>query len=231
MAKEYIKEHQIEGDDVLVIYLPDCHESIAGIIAGRIKELYYKPTIVLTSGEEGVKGSGRSIEAYDMYESLSACKEYFLKFGGHKMAAGLSLLEENIEPLREKLNRESNLTEEDFEEKITIDVPMPISYVTEELIKQLDVLEPFGVGNPKPVFAQKGITVLSEMRFGKAKNVGKYRITDGVIERDMIYFGDLNAFSAFYKKQGAITIAYYPTINQFRNEKKIQIVLNAYKEA
>lgn len=231
MAEEYIKNHQIEVDDILVIYLPDCHESIAGIIAGRIKEIYYKPTIVLTNSEEGVKGSGRSIEAYDMYESLSDCKEYFLKFGGHKMAAGLSLKEENIEPLREKLNKESGLTEEDFEEKIVIDVPMPISYITEKLICELDMLEPFGVGNPKPVFAQKGIRVLSEMRFGKEKNVGKYRITDGYREVEMVYFGDLDAFREFYRTHEEISIAYYPTINKFRNEKKLQIVLNAYKEA
>lgn len=230
-AEEYIEQHRIQDDDVLVIYLPDCHESIAGIIAGRIKELYYKPTIVLTDSEEGVKGSGRSIEAYNMYENLSACKEYFTKFGGHKMAAGLSLKKENIEPLREKLNAENLLTAEDFEEKIVIDVPMPISYVTEKLIRQLDVLEPFGVGNSKPVFAQKGITVLSEKRFGKEQNVGKYRITDGVCEREMVYFGDLDAFSEFYKAHQKIAIVYYPTINEFRNEKKIQIVLNAYKEA
>lgn len=231
LAEDYIKEHNLEEDDVLVIYLPTCHESIAGIIAGRIKEIYYKPTIVLTKAEEGVKGSGRSIEAYDMYESLNACKEYFLKFGGHKMAAGLSLKEENIELLREKLNRECTLTEDDFEEKIRIDVPMPISYVTEKLIQQLSVLEPFGDGNPKPVFAQKGIKILSEMRFGKEKTVGKYKITDGYCEREMVYFGDLDAFSAFYRVHESISIAYYPTINEFRNEKKIQIVLNAYKEA
>ena len=230
MAEEYIKEHQIQEDDVLVIYLPMCHESIAGIIAGRIKELYYKPTIVLTKSEDGVKGSGRSIEAYNMYESLSECKEYFLKFGGHKMAAGLSLEEENIEPLREKLNRLSTLNTDDFEEKIMIDVPMPISYVTEKLIGQLEMLEPFGEGNSKPVFAQKGITVLSEVRFGKEKQVGKYRITDGYCEREMVYFGDLDAFSAFYRKQEKIAIVYYPTMNEFRNEKKIQIVLNGYKE-
>ncbi len=230
-AEDYIKEHGLEKDDVLVIYLPQCHESIAGIIAGRIKEIYYKPTIVLTKAEEGVKGSGRSIEAYDMYESLTACKEYFLKFGGHKMAAGLSLKEENIDLLREKLNRECTLTKDDFEEKIIIDVPMPISYVTEKLIRQLSILEPFGDGNPKPVFAQKGITVLSEMRFGKEKNVGKYQITDGYCRMEMVYFGDLDAFSAFYKVHEKISIVYYPTINEYRNEKKIQIVLNAYKEA
>ena len=230
-AEEYIRTHGIEKDPVLVIYLPMCHESIAGIIAGRIKEIYYKPTIVLTKAEEGVKGSARSIEAYDMHESLTACKEYLLKFGGHKMAAGLSLKEENIELLREKLKKDCLLSEEDFEEKIRIDVPMPISYITEKLISQLDVLEPFGVGNPKPVFAQKGITVLSEMRFGKEKNVGKYQITDGYCRMEMIYFGDLDTFKSFYQEHEKIAIVYYPTINEFRNEKKIQIVLNAYKEA
>ena len=230
MAKDYIIEQHLENQDVLVIYLPDCHESIAGIIAGRIREEYYKPTIVLTKGEDGVKGSGRSIEGYNMYESLSECKDYFLKFGGHKMAAGLSLKEEFIEPLREKLNELSTLKEEDFEEKLLIDVPMPISYITEELIAQLELLEPFGVGNEKPVFAQKGITILSENRLGKEKNVGKYRITDGFCEREMVYFGDLDAFSEFYKSQEKISIAYYPTINEFRNKKTIQVVLKAYKE-
>lgn len=231
MAEDYISEHHLEEQDVLVIYLPECHESIAGIIAGRIREKYYKPVIVLTKGEDGVKGSGRSIEAYNMYESLSACKDYFLKFGGHKMAAGLSLKEEYIEPLREKLNELSTLKEEDFEEKLLIDVPMPIHYITEELISQLSLLEPFGVGNEKPVFAQKGIRVLSENRLGKEKNVGKYLITDGICKREMMYFGDLDAFSAFYKARDTISIAYYPTMNEFRNKKTIQVVLKAYKEA
>lgn len=230
-AKEYILANHMENDDVLVVYLPDCHESIAGIIAGRIKEEYYRPTIVLTNGEEDVKGSGRSIEAYNMYEKLSNCKEYFIKFGGHKMAAGLSLKKENIEPLRKKLNEESMLTKEDLEEKIVIDVPMPINYVTGKLIEQLDVLEPFGVGNHKPVFAQKGIKVLSEQRVGKDKNVGKYVISDGLCKREMIYFGDLDAFSECYKANNNMAIVYYPTINEYRNEKSIQIVLNAYKEA
>lgn len=231
MAEEYIATHKIENQDVLIIYLPECHESIAGIIAGRIKEKYYKPTIVLTKSEEGVKGSGRSIEAYNMYESLLACKEYFLKFGGHKMAAGLSLKEEFIEPFRRKMNEESKLTIEDFEEKIVIDVPMPIHYVTKELVEQLEVLEPFGVGNEKPVFAQKGIKVLSESRLGKDKTVGKYVITDGYCQREMMYFGDLDEFAAFYRDKDFISIAYYPAINTFRNETKIQIILKAFKEA
>lgn len=231
LAQQYVIDHHIEKDDVFVIYLPNCHESIAGIIAGRIKEEYNKPVIVLTKAEDGVKGSGRSIEAYDMYESFSACKEYFLKFGGHKMAAGVSLKEENIELLRQTLNENSTLTEEDFEEKIVIDVPMPISYISEKLIGELSMLEPFGVGNEKPVFAQKGITVLSEERVGKEKNVGKYKITDGNATMEMIYFGDLDAFHSFYKEMGTISIAYYPTINEYMGRKKLQVVLKAYKEA
>lgn len=230
MAENYLLEHQLFKEDVLVIYLPDCHESIAGIIAGRIKEKYHKPVLVLTRSKEGVKGSGRSIEAYDMYEKLSECKEYFLKFGGHKMAAGFSLTEENIEPLRKKLNQNSSLTEEDFEEKIVIDVPMPISYITKELVIQLENLEPFGLGNEKPLFAQKGIRVLRESRLGKEKNVGKYRITDGFCEMDMMYFGNLDDFSAFYKEHSQISIAYYPSINVYRNQETIQVVLKAYKE-
>ncbi len=231
MAQQYVIDNHIKEDDIFVIYLPNCHESIAGIIAGRIKEEYNKPAIVLTKAEGGVKGSGRSIEAYDMYESLSACKEYFLKFGGHKMAAGVTLEEENIEPLRQTLNRNSSLTKEDFEEKIVIDVPMPISYISEELIRQLALLEPFGVGNEKPVFAQKGITVLSEERVGKEKNVGKYKITDGNATMEMVYFGDLEAFHQFYREVGTISIAYYPTINEYMGRKKLQVVLKAYKEA
>ena len=230
MADEYIASHKMENQDVLLVYLPDCHESIAGIIAGRIKEKYYKPAIVLTDGEESVKGSARSIEAYNIYEKLTECKEYLLKFGGHQKAAGLSLSKENIEPLRQKLNEQSGLTPEDFEEKIVIDVPMPISYVTKELIEQLAMLEPFGIGNEKPVFAQKGVRILSENRVGKAKTVGKYLVSDGYCTREMVYFGDLDAFREFYKEQGTISIVYYPTLNTFRNEEKIELILNAYKE-
>lgn len=230
MADEYISSHKLENQDVLLVYLPDCHESIAGIIAGRIKEKYYKPAIVLTDGEEAVKGSARSIENYNIYEKLTECKEYLLKFGGHQKAAGLSLEKENIEPLRQKLNEQSGLTPEDFEEKIVIDVPMPISYVTKELIEQLTMLEPFGIGNEKPVFAQKGVRILSENRVGKAKTVGKYLVSDGYCTREMVYFGDLDAFHEFYKAQGTISIVYYPTLNIFRNEEKIELILNAYKE-
>lgn len=230
MADEYIASHKLENQDVLLVYLPDCHESIAGIIAGRIKEKYYKPAIVLTDGEEAVKGSARSIENYNIYEKLTECKEYLLKFGGHQKAAGLSLTKENIEPLRQKLNEQSGLTPEDFEEKIVIDVPMPISYITKELIEQLTMLEPFGIGNEKPVFAQKGVRILSENRVGKTKTVGKYLVSDGYCTREMVYFGDLDAFHEFYKAQGTISIVYYPTLNTFRNEEKIELILNAYKE-
>lgn len=229
-AEEYISKNHIEEQDIFVIYLPLCHESLAGIIAGRIREKYYKPVLVLTGKNDKVKGSGRSIPAYDMYEGLSAFQEYFTKFGGHKMAAGLSMKEEFIKPLNEGLNRLSRLTPSDFEEKLRIDVPMPISYVTENLVEQFLLLAPFGTGNEKPMFAQKGIRVLGENRVGREKNVGKYRITDGIREMEMVYFGDLDAFSSFYQKHESIAIAYYPEVNEFHHRKTIQIVLKAYKE-
>ncbi len=230
LAKNYILTHHMEEDKVLVIYLPECHESIAGIIAGRIKEEYYKPTIVLTKSEDCVKGSGRSIEAYNMFEGLLSCQEYFIKFGGHKMAAGLSLKEEYIEPLREKLNRECTLSMQDLEEKLVIDMPLPLHYLNMDLISQLDLLEPFGTGNEKPVFAWKNVAVLSEIRLGKDKKVGKYQISDGSSQREMIYFGDLDAFKEFYQDKKSISIAYYPTINRYRDTAKIQVVLKTYKE-
>ena len=150
-AIRQIDTTSLSKDRVLVVYLPECHESLAGIIAGRIREKYHKPTIVLTKGEQGVKGSGRSIETYSMFEALNECKELLTKFGGHPMAAGLSLEEKNVEPFREKINRLCRLTEEDLQPKVVIDVPMPISYITRELIEQLELLEPFGKGNTKPV--------------------------------------------------------------------------------
>ncbi len=229
-AKQYILKHQLEKQSILVIYLPNCHESIAGIIAGRIKEEYHKPTIILTKSEGVAKGSGRSIEAYNMYESLCACKQYFLKFGGHKMAAGITLEEENIEPLRKFLNENNSLVTEDFEEKIVIDVPMPIHYISVEFIEQLAMLEPFGVGNEKPTFAQKHIKILSENRMGKDKKVGKYKITDDICEMEMLYFGNLDEFHDFYQSRESIAIAYYPTLNVYKGTKKKQVILKAYKE-
>lgn len=190
-AIELVETSPLQNDKVLVVYLPDCHESLAGIIAGRLREHFHKPSFVLTRSEEGVKGSGRSIEAYSMYEELCKCKELMTKFGGHPMAAGLSLAgEEMIEPFRRALNDNSTLTEEDFVEKVVIDVPMPITYITKNLIRQLSLLEPFGKGNMKPLFAQKGLTVLNYRIFGKNRNVVKVQLADaGGYQMDGVYFG------------------------------------------
>ncbi|MDE7048252.1 MAG: DHH family phosphoesterase, partial [Lachnospiraceae bacterium] len=235
-------------DKVLVIYLPECHESLAGIIAGRIREKYGKPAFVLTKGDEGIKGSCRSIETYHMYEEMSACKEIFTRFGGHKMAAGLSLPdEESVELFRRKLNENCKLTEEDFEEIVHIDVPMPLAFADRNFIKELSFLEPFGVGNPKPLFARKGISLLTGRKIGKNKNVGKYQIADENNNRyEMIYFGDLEKFDVFLNERfgntlarqlyvegvrtGEMTIsmAYYPDLNSYGGRESIQIVMQHY---
>ena len=195
-AIEQVESTSMMEDTVLVVFLPECHESLAGIIAGRLRERYHKPSFVLTRGEEGVKGSGRSIESYSMYEKLCECKEYLTKFGGHPMAAGLSLEEENVERFRRKLNEQSGLTEEDLVEKVTIDVPMPIHYIRKDLVQELSLLEPFGKGNEKPLFAQKNLWV-SQMRvFGKNRNVVKMRLTDeNGYPMDGVYFGNGDEFA------------------------------------
>ena len=245
-AVDLIEGSSLKEDKVLVVYLPDVHESLAGIIAGRIREKYGKPAFVLTMGEDGVKGSGRSIEGYHMYEEMTACKECFTKYGGHKMAAGLSMEEEMVEVFRRKLNERCRLTEEDFEEKVHIDVAMPLSYLTKQLVEQLALLEPFGVGNTKPVFAQKDVHILSGRILGKNRNVGKYQITDGSGNYyDMVYFGDLEAFHGFLtEKAGAymvnrlycgervdipVCIAYYPDINRYGGKESLQIVMQHYR--
>ncbi|MDE7015995.1 MAG: single-stranded-DNA-specific exonuclease RecJ [Lachnospiraceae bacterium] len=232
-------------DKVLVVYLPDCHESLAGIIAGRIKEKYHKPVFVLTKAEEGVKGSGRSIEAYHMYEQMSICKHLFTRYGGHKMAAGLSMPEEKIEEFRETLNRNAQLSDEDFIEKIVIDVPMPLSYIRMDFVKQLKILEPFGNGNPKPVFAQKNIHILQGRLLGKQGNVGKYRIQDEDGNAfEMVYFGDLEKWHGFLEeafgekekaklyregsKEIVIQMIYYPDINVYQGRESLQIVMQDY---
>ena len=168
IAVEMIESGPLKDDRVLVVFLPDCHESIAGIIAGRIRERYYRPTFVLTRGEEGVKGSARSIEGYHIYEEMTKCSSFFTKYGGHKMAAGLSMREEDVEPFRQKINEICTLTEDDLQEKIHIDVPMPVSYVSFRLVEELELLEPFGTGNSKPVFAQKDLKFVSARALGKA---------------------------------------------------------------
>ncbi len=240
-----IEETPLKEDQVLVVFLPDCHESLAGIIAGRIRERYHKPVFVLTRAEEGVKGSGRSIEAYHMYDKMSECKELFTKYGGHKMAAGVSMPEENVDAFRAYLNAHSGLSPEDLVEVIHIDVPMPMSYVTTELVRQIALLEPFGNGNPKPVFAQKGIRVRRGRILGKNGNVGKYRVADGEgREYDMMYFGDLERWHDFLTEHfgqeeldrlyGAgssaivISVIYYPDINVYRGVESLQMVMQSY---
>lgn len=240
-----IENTALKEDKVLVVFLPDCHESLAGIIAGRIRERYHRPVFVLTRGEEGVKGSGRSIEAYHMYDRMSECKELYTKYGGHKMAAGVSMPEENVEAFRMFLNAHSGLTEEDLVEVIHIDVPMPMSYVTPELVRQLSLLEPFGNGNPKPVFAQKNVRVCRGRILGKNRNVGKYRVADeSGREYDMMYFGDLEQWHAFLSAHFGqeetdrlygggsarivISVIYYPDINVYRGREELQMVMQDY---
>lgn len=238
-----IEAENLDKDRVMVIFLEDCHESLAGIIAGRIREKYYKPVFVLTGAEECVKGSGRSIEGYSMYEEMNKCKELFLKFGGHKLAAGLSLEEKNIEKFRTALNQNCSLTKEDMEEKIVIDVPMPMSYVTNDFLQELELLEPFGVGNSKPVFAQKEITFLSMRIMGKNRNMAKFSAEDEKGNRfSLVLFRHLDEFfKDVEKKYGydvlehfrsgrsnvgfKMNIIYYPSINEYMGRQEIQYVL------
>ena len=229
-AIEQVESTSMMEDTVLVVFLPECHESLAGIIAGRLRERYHKPSFVLTRGEEGVKGSGRSIESYSMYEKLCECKEYLTKFGGHPMAAGLSLEEENVERFRRKLNEQSGLTEEDLVEKVTIDVPMPIHYIRKDLVQELSLLEPFGKGNEKPLFAQKNLWI-SQMRvFGKNRNVVKMRLTDeNGYPMDGVYFGNGDEFAEEGSGKRKISIVYYPDINMYQGRENLQVIIRHYQ--
>ena len=241
-----IEKEGLRKDRVLVVYLPEVHESLAGIIAGRIREKYGKPAFVLTRGEDGVKGSGRSVESYHMYDELTGCKEFFTKYGGHKMAAGLSMREGDVDAFRKKINEKCRLTEKDLEEKIHIDVAMPLAYISKGLIEQLGLLEPFGAGNVKPVFAQKDIHIINGRIVGKNRNVGKYGITDGNGGfYDMVYFGDLEAFHDFLVEKAGeymvnrlyqgervdipVSIIYYPDINRYGGRESVQIVMRGYQ--
>lgn len=229
-AIELVETTDLIRDKVLVVFLPDCHESLAGIIAGRLREKYYRPVFVLTRGEEGIKGSGRSIESYSMYEKMCECGELLTKFGGHPMAAGLSLEEENIEPFRKKINELSGLTEEDLMEKITIDVPMPLRYVRKDLVEEMHMLEPFGKGNEKPVFAQSGLRILSKRILGKNRNVVKLRIGDGEgYIMDGIYFGDADEFLEGISGKEEISLLYYPEINSYMGRESLQAVIKGYR--
>ena len=228
-AIRLIETTDLKNDRVLVVYLPDCHESLAGIIAGRLREKYHKPAFVLTCGETSAKGSGRSIESYSMYEELVKCADLMVQFGGHPMAAGLSIKEENIEAFRRQLNENCTLTEEDLRPKIVIDVPMPVSYITKELVEQISLLEPFGKGNTKPVFAQKGLRVLDSSILGKNKNVVKVKLLDPQgVPMEGIYFGEAEEFAGFLKEHDTIAVTYYPEINRFRGRESLQIIIQNY---
>lgn len=216
-------------DKVMVIYLPDCHESIAGIIAGRLREKYAHPFFVLTKAEEGLKGSGRSIEAYHMYEGLHGVEDLLTKYGGHKLAAGLSLEEKNLQELRRRLNADCHLTEEDFVHKILIDVPMPLSYVNMQFVESLSLLEPFGKGNKKPVFACKDVPISHVQLRGKNKNVAGFLLTDETGRKlSGIYFGEAERFYEEMQGRQSLHIVYYPDINEFRGNRSLQIVVTNY---
>lgn len=228
-AIQSIEENNLGKDRVLVVYLPDCHESLAGIIAGRIREAYNKPVFVLTKGADGVKGSGRSIEAYSMYEELVKCSDLLTQFGGHPMAAGISMEEKNVELFRRRLNDNCTLTEQDLIPKIMIDVPMPISYLSKKLTEQLKVLEPFGKGNSKPLFAQKNLRAVGIRVLGRNRNVAKMLLIDeNGIKMDAVYFGEAQEFVDFVQAHDTISVTYYPEINVFQGRENLQVVIKNY---
>ena len=228
-AIRIVEETEIGQDRVLVIFLPDCHESLAGIIAGRIREKYNKPVFVLTKGETMLKGSGRSIESYSMFEELVKCGDLMEQYGGHPMAAGLSIKEENVEEFRKRLNENCTLTEKDLRPKILIDVPMPVSYINKELVEEISLLEPFGKGNTRPLFAQKGLRVLSSRILGKNRNVAKLQLSDhtGCV-MEAVYFGEADEFINAVKGSNSISVTYYPEINRYQGRETLQIVIRNY---
>lgn len=245
-AVEIIENSELKEDRVLVVFLPECHESIAGIIAGRIRERYYKPTFVLTRGEEGVKGSARSIESYHIYEEMTKCKHFFTRYGGHKMAAGLSMREADVEKFRREINALCGLTQDDLEERVHIDVPMPVSYVSYSLVEELELLEPFGTGNPKPVFAQKDLLFLSARVLGRTGNAIRFTVADDLDKRwEMMYFGNRETFDSYvasrydkktvddmYEGRGAgfrLSVVYYPGINTYQGNSRLQLVMQQYQ--
>lgn len=229
-AVEAIESTSLKEDKVLVVYLPECHESIAGIIAGRLRERYNRPTFVLTQGEEGAKGSGRSIESYNMFEELCKCRALLTKFGGHTLAAGLSLEEANIERFRETINALCTLTEEDLVGKVHIDMQLPLPYVTEELIQELELLEPFGKGNQKPLFAEKNLRVRQPRIIGKNQNALKFQVEDekGNV-REALFFGQAAECMEYMKKKETMSFTYYPSINEYMGKRTVQLVVVNYQ--
>ena len=229
-AVQMIESTSLKEDKVLVVYLPDCHESIAGIIAGRIKERYYRPAFVLTKAEEGVKGSGRSIESYDMFAQMCRCRALFTKFGGHKLAAGLSLEEGNVERFRQTINALADLTEEDLQMKVSIDMLLPFPYITEQLIKELELLEPFGKGNTKPLFAERNLRVISPRIFGKNRNVLKCRLEDAAgNQMEAVYFGDVEACLKAMEEKQVMSFTYYPSVNEYMGRRTLQLTIVNYQ--
>jgi len=243
---QLIEEGTYSEDKILVVYLPDCHESIAGIIAGRIRERYNKPTIILTDAHDSIKGSGRSIEHYNMIEEIMKCKELLLKAGGHPMAAGLSLLQSNIEPFRQALNKNTTLTDEMLIPKVTIDIKLPLGLIKEDLVNELKLLEPFGKGNEKPLFAEKDLKIKSAFIIGKNASGIRLRVENTYgREMDAVYFGDVEAFFSYigsiYGQKEAenlrtgrgtkvlLTITYYPKINEYNGFKSIQLMIQNYR--
>ncbi len=227
-----LTEECFSDDWVLVVYLADCHESLAGIVAGRLRERYHKPTIVLTPGEEAVKGSGRSIEGYHMFKALTEADDLLLKYGGHPMAAGLSLAPENVEALRRRLNERARetLTEKDFIEKIWIDVAMPLEYISEPFIQELSLLEPFGQGNERPQFAQRRLKIRSARVAGKNRNVVMLSLAEesGYV-MEARWFGDGDAFMEEMGNRRVMDVIYYPEINEYNGRRSLQIIIRQYR--
>ena len=225
-------ESSFADDWVLVVYLPDCHESLAGIVAGRLRERYHKPSIVLTPGEEAVKGSGRSIEGYHMFQALTEADDLLLKYGGHPMAAGLSLPEENIEAFRRRLNERARqtMTEKDFVEKIWIDVAMPFEYISEPFIRELALLEPFGQGNERPQFAQRRLKLRSARVAGKNRNVVMLSLaSESGCVMEARWFGEGDRFMEEMGTSRVMDVVYYPEINVYNGRKSIQMVIRHYR--
>ena len=218
-----------KGDKVLVVYLPECHESVAGIIAGRIKDRLHHPVFVLTDSEDGKKGSGRSIETYSMFEEMMKIKDVFTKFGGHPMAAGCSLEDGRLDEFRERINRQCTLTEKDFIDKVHIDADMPVDYITMDLIRQMSVLEPFGKGNKKPLFAHRKLKVERVRVFGKGKNVIKLALKSSQGTRiDGMIFEEEESFREKMQEMQYITCTYYPVINEYQGYRNLQIQIQNY---
>ena len=245
-ARQIVDTTKAGKDRVLVLYLPGCHESLAGIVAGRIRERYYRPAIILTDAEEGIKGSGRSIEAYNMYEELSRCRDLLTKFGGHKLAAGMSLAKENIEELRRTLNDNCRLEPKDMAEKVVIDMELPFSCVTEELVEELTLLEPFGKGNTKPVFAARNVELISGRILGKNRNVLKLQVKDSsqTAMEAVCFRGAEQMLSLLEERYGKeavdllmkgrgsqmkLSVTYYPDINEYMGKRTVQIVITHYQ--